>query len=322
MASGRRAGLDSVTQESRRAIRAGSKSFAAASALFGREVRERAWDLYAWCRVCDDVIDGQVLGHAPEGPVLPERGTPAERLARLRELTHAALEDDGPLPLEFEALRRAARASAIPSAQAFALLDGFAMDVERRRYETLEQLLAYAYHVAGVVGVMMAAAMGVRDRGTLQRACDLGIAFQLTNIARDVMEDARAQRIYLPAAWLAAEGVPATPQAVLAPEHRAAVARTTGRLLAEAERYYASAGAGIARLPLRSAWAVAAARAVYRDIGRIVRRRGAGAWDTRAGASAARKLMLLLWSGATVLRLKLLRPTPPREGLWTMPASQ
>ena len=88
------------------------------------------------------------------------------------------------------------------------LLQGFEMDVEGRRYDTLEDTLDYAYHVAGVVGVMMARIMGVQDAPTLRRAQDLGLAFQLTNIARDVVEDARGGRVYLPGQWLDEAGVP------------------------------------------------------------------------------------------------------------------
>ncbi len=314
--------MDAVTQRSREAIRAGSKSFAAASVLFDRTVRAHAWDLYAWCRHCDDVIDGQVLGHRPEQGVCVDQDASAARLAQLRTLTLTALGTGDLLPPEFDALRRVTRASAIPAEQPLALLDGFAMDVERRRYDTLEHVLEYAYHVAGVVGVMMAEVMGVHDRATLERACDLGIAFQLTNIARDVVEDARSGRIYLPSEWLTAAGIEPTPEAVLAPQNRAALARVSGRLLDEADRYYAPAKAGVARLPLRSAWAVAAARDIYREIGRIVRRRGARAWDTRAGASTLKKFALLLRSGLSVLWLKLAAtPRPRPEGLWTMPPS-
>ena len=87
-------------------------------------------------------------------------------------------------------------------------LDGFVMDVEGREYHTLTDTVEYCYHVAGVVGVMMAYIMGVRDEPTLDRATDLGLAFQLTNICRDVVEDAEVGRVYLPLDWLTEAGVP------------------------------------------------------------------------------------------------------------------
>jgi phytoene synthase len=313
-----------LTGEVRSIIRAGSKSFALASRLMGRRERGAAWRLYAWCRHCDDVIDGQVLGHGmrakTEGTGEGASEGTRERLAELRRLTALAFHGDAELPAPFQALREVARASSITEAQAMALLDGFAMDVEGRAYATLGQVLDYAFHVAGVVGVMMAEVMGVTDRPVLQRACDLGLAFQLTNIARDVIEDACAGRLYLPADWLAAEGVAARPEAVADPANRLAVARVAARLLGEADRYYRSARDGLGALPFRSAWAIGSARGVYRAIGRIVRRRGARAWDRRAGVPATGKLALLARGYALALAARLPLPAVrTREGLWTPP---
>ena len=306
---------DALTVSTHETIKAGSKSFALASALFGRRERRAAWRLYAWCRYCDDVVDGQVLGH----DMRVQTAGAAERLAELRSLTVLALETDAPCPPEFQALREVARAHAIPAAQPLALLDGFAMDVEARRYQSVEDVLSYAFHVAGVVGVMMAEVMGVRARPTLQRACDLGLAFQLTNIARDVVEDAQNGRLYLPAAWLEEAGLAADAETVADPANRAAVAAVAQRLLDQADAYYRSARDGLPYLPVRSAWAIASARGVYRGIGREVRRRGATAWDRRARVSSAGKLWLLGrgWLLAWAARLPL--PQVAREGLWTPP---
>ena len=307
--------MTDLTSTTHATIKAGSKSFALASILFGRREREAAWRLYAWCRYCDDVIDGQVLGH---GMAPTAEGAP-ERLVELRRLTRLALETDAAVPDEFQALREVARAHAITTAQAMALLDGFAMDVEAHAYRTLDDVLLYAFHVAGVVGVMMAEVMGVRDGATLQRACDLGLAFQLTNIVRDVIEDAQNGRVYLPADWLAEEGLRSEPTEVADPANRAALAQVAERLLATADRYYASARDGLPDLRLRSAWAIASARGVYRAIGRVVRRRGARAWDRRPGTSTAAKLLLLGRGGLLALLSRSRWPKRPREGLWTPP---
>ena len=155
------------------------------------------------------------------------------------------------------------------------------MDVQGRGYRTLDDVLQYAFHVAGVVGVMMAEVMGVRQRPTLQRACDLGMAFQLTNVARDVVEDARNGRLYLPADWLAEAGLPADPRAVADPANRPAVAAVAGRLLDAADGYYRSARDGLSYLPVRSAWAIASAR------GRLSRHRAARAAPRLAGLGPA-----------------------------------
>jgi phytoene synthase len=283
-----------LAQTSRETIRKGSKSFAAAAALFDAETRADAEMLYAWCRHCDDVIDGQELGH---GMVAPEQATAHDRLTGLYAKTRAALAGEPTDDLDFGAFQRVALRRQIPERYAIELLDGFAMDVSARRYETLEDTLDYCWHVAGVVGVMMALVMGVApdDLPTLRRAQDLGLAFQLTNISRDVIEDARNGRIYLPAQWLAEAGVPEAQ--ITAREHRAAVFSVTRRLLAAAEPYYASALAGLPELPFRSAWAIAAARGVYRQIGVIVLQRGPRAWDSRASAGGAMKAWLALQGG-------------------------
>jgi phytoene synthase len=302
-----------LARTSRETIRKGSKSFAAAAALFDAQTREDAEMLYAWCRHCDDVIDGQVLGH---GMTAPAVDTAHHRLTDLYARTRAALAGEPTDDPDFAAFQRVALRRHIPERYAIELLDGFAMDVSARRYETLEDTLEYCWHVAGVVGVMMALVMGVApdDLPTLRRAQDLGLAFQLTNIARDVVEDAANGRVYLPAAWLADEGVPEAEIGVR--RHRAALFAVTRRLLETAEPYYDSAIAGLPALPFRSAWAIAAARGVYRQIGIIVLRRGPRAWDRRASASAAMKVWLALSAGWTAARSRGAQVVE-RPGLWS-----
>ena len=299
-------------------IAVGSKSFAGAAKLFDPATRASAFMLYAWCRHCDDEIDGQVLGHGR----VASRRPPGDVLAELREKTIAATEGRATEPI-YIALQRVVQKHTIPAQHPLDLIRGMEMDVEMetagRRYETGEGVLEYCYHVAGVVGVMMAMVMGARDKAVLQRASDLGIAFQLTNIARDVVPDAAAGRLYLPADRLTVHGL--DEDAIAAPHNRANVFAVTAELLDEAERYYASAEAGLPELPFRSAWAVAAARRVYRDIGRIVRARGVAAWDQRASTSNARKL-----GGVGLASIDAARSRGGRRfgndrvGLWTPPS--
>ncbi len=308
--------MDEIVDYCRERIEKGSKSFAAAARLFDPETRAYAYMLYAWCRHCDDVIDDQELGFARS-----EYASEAAlaRLGALSEKTRAALAGDADEPV-FLALQSVVRDRCLSETNLFEHLDGFAMDVSGRRYLTLDDTLSYCYHVAGVVGVMMANIMGVRDAPTLDRACDLGIAFQLTNITRDVMEDAAAGRIYLPAEWLREAGVP--DGQVDDPCHRAAVYDVAERLLVEADRFYISARHGIASLPFRSAWAIALARYVYREIGSKVRRRGSAAWNERARVSRRRKLYGVARSLATIARSHAhgrLEQIPSRQGLWTRP---
>jgi phytoene synthase len=293
---------DAVVAVSRDMIRKGSRSFAAAAMLFDPATRASAYLLYAWCRHCDDEIDGQDLGHAPAPGAAQADQSPAARAARLEDLrrqTLSALAGEPQSHEVFIAFQRVAREHRIPARHALELLAGFEMDVNERRYGTLDETLLYCYRVAGVVGVMMACVMGVRDRAVLLRAADLGIAFQLTNIARDVVDDARNDRCYLPADWLREAGIRVAELAD--PARRPAVAAVVRRLLDEADRYYASATEGLRSLPFRSAWAIATALGVYRDIGRVVRARGARAWDRRAVVSTPRKLWLAAAGGARAL---------------------
>jgi phytoene synthase len=294
----------------------GSKSFAQAAALFDRETRAGAYLLYAWCRHCDDVIDGQELGHGREDL------TPEEQRRRLDGLyaqTRSALAGEPQTDPVFAAFQAVALRYAIPAEPALALIDGFAMDVEGRRYRTLDELLLYCWRVAGVVGVMMARVMGVSDSATLARAGDLGLAFQLTNIARDVVDDAANGRVYLPLDWLAEAGVPE--DAVGDPAFRPAVFAVARRQLEAAEPYYASARIGVRRLRYRSAWAIASARSVYREIGRALLEGGPQAWDRRVVVSKPRKLALVAGAAVTAARAQLEqgRPEPSRNGLWTAP---
>ena len=296
----------------------GSKSFAQAAALFDRETRAGAYLLYAWCRHCDDVIDGQELGHGRE------ELTPEEQRRLLDDLyaqTRSALAGEPQHHPIFAAFQAVALRDAIPPEPALALIDGFAMDVEGRRYRTLDELLLYCWRVAGVVGVMMARVMGVRDPATLKRAGDLGLAFQLTNIARDVIDDAENGRVYLPLDWLAEAGVPEAE--VGDPARRAAVFAVARRQLEAAEPYYDSARIGLARLPFRSAWAIASARGVYRQIGRTLERGGPAAWDRRVVVGKAAKLARVAEAAVVAAKARVFeadRPEPPRTGLWDPPA--
>ena len=295
--------------ESQAAIAAGSQSFAAAAKLMPAGIREDTVMLYAWCRHADDVVDGQELGSTPQAG-----GDPAERLARLKADTMEALHGSGPVSAPFAALRAVARRHDFPDRWPLDLIDGFAMDVQGRDYRTLNDTLDYSYHVAGVVGVMMARVMGVRDQAVLDRACDLGLAFQLTNIARDVIDDARIGRLYLPGDWLEEAGASVEGD-IPSPELYAVILR----LLDAAEPYYASAFAGLPALPARCAWSIAAAARIYRAIGTRIRRGGPEAYRQRIGTSGAAKagLAVLALGDAGVSRV--IPRQAPRDGLWTRP---
>ena len=268
------------------AIRRGSKSFRMASRLFDRTTRERAWLLYCWCRHCDDVCDGQEYGRSGDaGPAA---------MIEAATLTEIVLAGGTTGQLPFDALRAVLAECAIPHRYIRDHLAGFALDERGWRPGDEAGLLTYCYHVAGAVGCMMAVVMGVSpdDEETLARACDLGIAFQLCNIARDIAEDHAAGRCYLPATWLHAAGI--EERALLHPEHREQLTQIAARLCALAERYEASARAGIPRLPFRARWAVLSAAGIYGGIGRRVATLGPAAWDERVAIPKHRKAAIMI----------------------------
>ena len=299
------------------AIRTGSKSFAMASRLFDPATRDLVWDLYAWCRHCDDVVDGQTLGHDRVA------GTDRDaRLAALRAGTDAAFAGTADPADPFGALARVVAATGLPRRLADDHLAGFAMDTDGRLYATVDDTLDYCYHVAGVVGLMMAWVMGGPALRAPRRAPALGRAPEWSNSAGDVGGVRGAGRVYVPADWLRAAGVTLRPGVPLDAATAAHLAPLAARLVAEAERYYDAAWYGMPHLPGRSAWAVATARRVYRDIGRAVVALGADAWTSRTIVGTPAKLARLVQAGVDTVWLRTARRiagAPDRRGLFTPP---
>jgi phytoene synthase len=279
-------------------LRNGSRSFHVASLLLPRQIRDSATALYAFCRLADDAID--VEADAASG------------LVQLRAQLDRVYDGD-PLPQPVERLlAQAVREYRIPRALLEALLEGFEWDLAGRRYESLAELNAYATRVAGSVGAMMTLLMGVRDATVLARACDLGVAMQLTNIARDVGQDARAGRLYLPLRWLREAGI--DPDSWLAqPQFTPALAQVIERVLAAADDLYDRAAAGISRLPVRARPGVHAARLLYAQIGHQLRRQGLDAIGRRAQVSPSRKLALALAALGAALRANSVLAAAPLE---------
>ena len=280
---------DEIVAGARDAIRNGSKSFRAASRLFDRTTRERAWMLYAWCRHCDDVCDGQVFGFG--------RGQAGD-VAALREKTHRAIAGEDEEELPFKALAQLHRECPIPERFLDDHLKGFELDQGDWQPADEEEMIRYCYYVAGAVGCMMAVVMGVPadEEETLGHAADLGIAFQLSNIARDIREDHDAGRYYMPADWLAELKV--QPQALFEPQNADALATIARRLIDRVEFYEARARLGVGRLPFRSRLAVLSALRIYGAIGRRVAELGNAAWDERVTIGKARKLAFVVPSFA------------------------
>ena len=265
----------------RDAIRHGSLSFHAASRLLPRSVRDPALALYAFCRLADDEVD-----------LKSEKAAAVLKLKERLELVYAGRPRNAAPDRAFAAL---VEGYELPRALPEALLEGLAWDAMERRYKDISDLIAYSARVASAVGVMMSVLMKERNADTLARACDLGVAMQLTNIARDVGEDARENRLYLPLKWLEEAEVDA--DAFMAhPRAEPGVRICVSRLLKLAQDLYLRSEAGIAELPLRCRPGIYAARFVYAGIGGQIRKSGFESVSQRARTGKGEKLGWLMWS--------------------------
>ncbi len=265
----------------REAIRHGSKSFYAASKLLPSQVRNRSLALYAFCRLADDAVD---LTDAKAAAVVALKG-------RIDRAYSGCPADD---PVE-RAFTRMIEEVDMPRTLPEALIEGLEWDAEERRYDDLSGVRSYSARVASAVGVMMSVLMGVRDRDPLARASDLGVAMQLTNIARDIGEDAEAGRLYLPLEWF--DELRLDPEAFLSnPTPRPEIARMTRRLLAEARRLYDRSEAGIVTLTRGCRPGIYAARYIYAGIGKNIRAANFDSVTRRARTTTAEKLRLLALS--------------------------
>ncbi len=283
-------------------MRGGSKTFFAASRLLPGRVRGPAIALYAFCRVADDAIDFS--------------DNRVSALAELNERLRRVYAGD---PMAYEsdrALSAVVREFDLPLELVTALLEGFEWDAEGRRYETIEDLQNYGARVAGSVGAMMAVVMHTRSEQALARACDLGVAMQLTNIARDVGEDARFGRLYLPLAWMRESGL--DPDAWLAqPIFDKRIASVVQRLIKVADSLYQRSEYGIGQLPRDCRPAIRAARLVYAEIGRELEKAGFDSVNQRAVVSGKRKLALLTKASAAML----ITPADPTVHIAALPAN-
>ena len=253
------------------------KSFYWASLFLGPKLAERAAQLYQFCRFVDDLADGD----------LSERKESLEDIrARLEGHSVAA----GP---EIESFLQLASENNIPLIAARELLDGMLSDQTAVAFNSEAELLRYCHAVAGTVGLMMCRVLNCKDQRADSFAIDLGIAMQLTNIARDVLEDAKMERRYLPASWI---NVPASKISASNVACRAPVASAIERVLDLAEEYYVSALVGIRLLPFRSRFSITVALRIYRQIGVLLQRRHLRWWDGRIYVPASEKVLLTLRS--------------------------
>lgn len=261
-----------TTRLARAVIAHHSKSFALASRLLPERPRNDVMVLYAWCRRVDDAVDGAVVDAAPHFGHAPGVGGPnrAGVLAQLMQELEMAYRGDAVHDPLLAAFGDVVRARNIPPSYPAELLRGMAMDLDGTSYETVEDLLTYAWRVAGVVGLMMCHIIGIDDATAVAPAAHLGIAMQLTNICRDVAEDWQRGRLYVPNDVLARHGAGGLARQLGRPLAAIPIDPLRGavrELLEIADRYYRSADRGMIALPWRAAFAVRSARSIYAAIG-------------------------------------------------------
>lgn len=289
----------------RESMKTGSLSFYLASRLLPARGRQSIFLLYAWCRYCDDVID--------QDDASMQNKSLEERLVYLKDKTRQCYV----LPLSvlrqpaFQGFQLLCQAYRIPSHYPFELLEGMAMDVGATEYRSSHDLDLYCYRVAGVVGLMSCHILGVSDASALRYADSLGRAMQLTNIARDILEDAERGRVYIPETWCREIGI--SQDDIRFWRDRSAAAKLARRLVERAEPLYREGEKGLRFLDWRTACAVAAARYIYAEIGYEVVRRGSDAWQSRTWIPLARKLRLACKGVILVLKTIPYRLTHPRR---------
>lgn len=294
---------DSAPAASDFSITTHSKSFALASRLLDTRTRDHTAIVYEWCRRADDAVDccepsergaavDRLLAEVDDIYRVPARIT--SRVFELSSSREAAARETPPPVAHDAVLSRftdVVLARRIPRTYPAELVAGMAMDAADARYDTLADLRVYCYRVAGTVGLMMAHVFGVSDDAALTSAAHLGMAMQLTNICRDVMEDWQRGRLYIPAELVGdlstRLGEPFPGDAI------APMARAVRTLLGEADRYYASGDRGIAALPWRAALAASSARRVYAAIGDRIARTGYDVTAGRAIVPRSHKLALV-----------------------------
>lgn len=266
--------------DSKRIMAVGSKSFFAASRLFPKRLSTPATIIYAYCRLADDLVD---YGGGKEAVI--ELNNRLDLIYEGRPKNLGVDKDFANVVKKFQ----------IPKEYPQALIDGFLWDVEEKKYENIDQLCDYAARVAGSVGAMIAFVMKVRDPSIIARACELGVAMQLTNIARDVGEDAANGRLYLPRQWLREEGI--NPELWLKkPTHSNSTRKIIKKLLKTADNYYARSDHAIKVLPGDCRRAIFAARFIYADIGNKIKRLDYNSIQKRAVVSLDRKIFLIFKS--------------------------
>lgn len=291
---------ESLVERARQRVFRGPRGVATASRLFDRQARERVWLLYGWVRRSDEIIDDW------------QNGTPQSRLDTVRRLTNEAIAGTATGEDAFDGFGVLARECAIDRALIDQAIAGFALDAAEWSPRSEADMLEYCYLVSGSVAVMQAELLGVA-RGNddlLDRACELGMAFELSQIARDLSRDDADERCYLPMEWLAEADIP--PGEQMRPAYRERLLPLVARLSDLAAQYEASARSGLSDLPFRRRWALLASAGLYGEVVRKVDEGGVRAWDHRIETSRGERMASVARAFVDALRNEDFKaPEPP-----------
>lgn len=286
----------------------GSRSFSLASLFFSRNEKICSWKLYSWCRYCDDLIDE-----------VNDEFVLNQNLQNLRSET-SSLIHHRPDNFFMAGMYDVVQEFSLPLKYPMDLLRGMEMDVSGQRFQTLQDLEEYCYCVAGTVGLMMCHILGIRDEVALKHAVSLGNAMQLTNISRDIVEDYRKERLYLPLSWLSEKDI--EENELLSQSNQDNLLELQGRLLLRADQLYFHGLDGLRYLSLRSAWAVLIAAMVYSEIGKVIRHNPAKSLKERSVVSTKKKIAIIFKSFFLMVplifrQMKLKKVAPP-QSIWSM----
>ena len=268
------------TDKAKLILKKNGKSFYWAGKFLSEDYINRAAELYSFCRALDDIADS---------------GNPTS----LRHLTDIKLNINNNLHSEIEnsySIKYPQFFNVSSKKAAMDLIDGLILDQKSILFEDVSELIRYSYHVAGTVGIMMCDALKCENQDAKLFAIDLGIAMQMTNIARDVLEDAKMGRRYIPASWIGNISPEDIVSAVKKNDNKKydTISQGIKKLLTLADKYYISGTMGFRYLPFKTRMAISIASGVYRQIGIQLKRNNYNWYHGRQVTSIPTKLRITI----------------------------
>lgn len=261
-----------------RTIQSYGKSFSFAGYFLSKDIFTDSARLYKFCRIIDDIADLSNDGNASKNQLL--------------EISEALANEDYTYSNWLSDYLDLSKKYNIPKSYSKILLDGVLGDIFFNSINDERELINYCFRVAGIVGLMMCKILKVDSRG-LPYAIDMGIAMQLTNISRDVLEDAYANRKYIPDNWLNT-----TPEKIISPDSdlKYEIQEAIKKLIELSNKYYDSGNNGLIYIPLKSRIAIKFSSYIYRGIGIKIKKGGCDFLSGREYLNNFEKLKIILIS--------------------------